>query len=123
MLTPQEISKTEFTKAVFGGYDMSSVDSFIENVSSDYAALYKENNILKSKLKVLVDKIEEYRSTEDAMRMALLTAQTMGDEIISEANTKRDKILSEAEDIAQNKVTACAPPRRRPPNVWPISGP
>ena len=106
MLTPQEISKTEFTKAVFGGYDMSSVDSFIENVSSDYAALYKENNILKSKLKVLVDKIEEYRSTEDAMRMALLTAQTMGDEIISEANTKRDKILSEAEDIAQNKVTA-----------------
>jgi cell division initiation protein len=106
MLTPQEISNREFTKAVFGGYDMSSVDEFIEAVAADFSALYKENAILKSKLKVLVDKVEEYRSTEDAMRMALLTAQTMGDEIIAEANTKRDEILAQAEDVANNKVSS-----------------
>ena len=34
-------------------------------------------------MKVLVDKVEEYRSTEDAMRKALLTAQKMADDMVS----------------------------------------
>ena len=88
MLTPQEMSAISFAKAVFGGYDMAAVDAFIETASTDYAALYKENAILKSKIKVLVEKVEEYRSTEDAMRMALLTAQKMGDELLTDAKQK-----------------------------------
>jgi len=93
MLTPQDITEKVFVKAVFGGYDMTGVDNFLEGVSEDYAALYKENAILKGKLKVLVEKVEEYRSTEDAMRMALLTAQRMGEEILGDANKKRDETL------------------------------
>lgn len=96
MLTPQEISEKEFVKAVFGGYDMAVVDDFLETLSGDYASLYKENAILKSKLKVLVEKVEEYRSTEDAMRMALLTAQKMGDDILKEAKAKSEEMLSSA---------------------------
>jgi len=88
MLTPQDIQNKIFVKAVFGGYDITAVDDFLEEVMSDYAALYKENAVLKSKIKVLVDKVEEYRSTEDAMRMALLTAQKMGDELQAEAKAK-----------------------------------
>ncbi|MBQ1703720.1 MAG: DivIVA domain-containing protein, partial [Oscillospiraceae bacterium] len=61
MLTPQNIQEQEFNKAVFGGYDMGAVDDFLETVSADYTALYKENAVLKGKLKVLVDKVEEYR--------------------------------------------------------------
>ncbi len=94
MLTPQEISGKEFVKAVFGGYDMSAVDDFLETLTADYATLFKENAILKSKIKVLVEKVEEYRSTEDAMRMALLTAQKLGDEITSEAKKKSDDMLA-----------------------------
>ena len=97
MLTPQDIAGKEFVKAVFGGYDMSMVDEFIDVIAGDYSALYKENAILKSKIKVLVEKVEEYRSTEDAMRMALLTAQKMGEDIVSEANRKREAMLAEAE--------------------------
>ena len=93
MLTPQEITDKVFVKAVFGGYDMTGVDDFLEVVNTDYTALYKENAILKGKLKVLVEKVEEYRSTEDAMRMALLTAQRMGEEITSEANKQKDEML------------------------------
>ena len=66
------------SKAVFGGYDMSAVDDFLETLTTDYAALYKENAILKSKIKVLVEKVEEYRSTDDAMRMALLNGAADG---------------------------------------------
>jgi len=93
MLTPQEITDKAFAKAVFGGYDMTEVDEFLESLSDDYSALYKENAILKGKLKVLVEKVEEYRSTEDAMRMALLTAQRMGEEITVEANKHKEETL------------------------------
>ncbi len=56
MLTPQDIRDKQFVKAVFGGYDMSTVDDFLEELTEDYAALYKENAILKSKIKVLVER-------------------------------------------------------------------
>jgi len=108
MLTPQEISEKGFVKAVFGGYDMAGVDDFLEAVSADYNALYKENAILKGKLKVLVEKVEEYRSTEDAMRMALLTAQRMGEEITVEANRTKDEMLQKAEDEIKSKYSDTA---------------
>jgi len=104
MLTPQEISEKVFVKAVFGGYDMTGVDDFLEAVSADYTALYKENAILKGKLKVLVEKVEEYRSTEDAMRMALLTAQRMGEEITVEANKMKEETLRSADNEVKTKL-------------------
>ena len=96
MLTPQEITEKAFVRAIIGGYDMSGVDEFLEKVTVDYTALYKENAILKGKLKVLVEKVEEYRSTEDSMRMALLTAQRVGEEITAEANKQREAVLRDA---------------------------
>ncbi|MCL2425654.1 MAG: DivIVA domain-containing protein [Oscillospiraceae bacterium] len=108
MLTPQEINEKGFDKAVFNGYDMGDVDDFLEIVSNDYNALYKENAILKGKLKVLVEKVEEYRSTEDAMRMALLTAQRMGDDITSKASKQRDEMLQIAEDEVRAKYDEIA---------------
>ena len=75
MTTPQEIREKSFDKArsMFGGYDMATIDEYLEELANDFEALQKENVVLKSKMKVLVDKVEEYRSTEDAMRAALLT--------------------------------------------------
>lgn len=83
---------------------MASVDEFLETLSEDYGALYKESAILKNKLKVLVDKVEEYRSTEDAMRMALLTAQKMSKEMMDEAETKSRNIVAIAEDEAKGRI-------------------
>ena len=108
MLTPQEITEKGFVKAVFGGYDMTEVDDFLESVSADYNALFKENAILKGKLKVLVEKVEEYRSTEDAMRMALLTAQRMGEEITVEATRNKEEMLQSAESEIKAKLTETA---------------
>jgi cell division initiation protein len=104
MLTPQEISGKEFVKAVFGGYDMSAVDDFLETLTGDYAALYKENAILKSKIKVLVEKVEEYRTTDDAMRMALLTAQRMSEEITTEAKKKSEEMLRQADKDVRDRL-------------------
>lgn len=89
MLTPQEVSGRAFSKAAFGGYNMAMVDEFLDELTDDYTSLYKENAALKAKLKVLVDKVEEYRATEDSMRAALLTAQRMANTMVEEAEEKK----------------------------------
>ena len=104
MMTPQEVSEHAFSKASFGGYNMAMVDEFLDLLTEDYTTLYKENATLKAKMKVLVEKVEEYRSTEDAMRKALLTAQKMADEMVAEAEAKKAKLLGEAETEARARM-------------------
>ena len=106
MLTPQEVSGRAFSKAAFGGYNMAMVDEFLDELTDDYTSLYKENAALKAKLKVLVDKVEEYRATEDSMRAALLTAQRMANTMVEEAEEKKKALLAGAEDEARAKIGA-----------------
>ncbi len=75
---------------------MTAVDQFLDTVTEDYTTLYKENATLKAKLKVLAEKIEEYRATEDAMRTTLLTAQKMANNLVQEAQQEKENILKEA---------------------------
>ncbi len=104
MLTPQEVSARSFTKTMMGGYNMTMVDEFLDELTDDYTSLYKENAALKAKMKVLVEKVEEYRATEDSMRATLLTAQRMADSIVKEAEEKRDSILKQSEAAAREKL-------------------
>ena len=103
MFTPQEIQEKTFEKAVFGGYDMQTVDEFLEPLTEDYITLYKENAILKSKMKVLVEKLEEYRAQEQSMRKAIVSAQRTADALVAEAERKSAQILNHAEADAQAK--------------------
>ena len=98
MFTPQEVSEKVFPKSSFGsgGYAMAAVDEFLDTLTEDYTALYKENVALKAKLKVLAEKVEEYRATEDAMRSTLLTAQRMAAKLVQEAQEEKDNLLNEA---------------------------
>ena len=104
MLTPQEVKSHAFQRASFGGYNMGQVDEFLDILTEDYTALYNDNAVLKSKMKVLVDKVEEYRATEEAMRKALMTAQRMADELVREAEAKKAAILADAEAKAAARV-------------------
>ena len=98
MFTPQEVSEKVFPKASFGsgGYAMAAVDEFLDTLTEDYTGLYKENVALKAKLKVLAEKVEEYRATEDAMRSTLLTAQRMAAKLVQEAQAEKENLLAEA---------------------------
>ena len=98
MFTPQEVSEKVFPKAsgLGGGYQMGAVDQFLDSLTEDYTALYKENVTLKAKLKVLAEKVEEYRATEDSMRAALMTAQKMAAKLVQEAQQERDKVIASA---------------------------
>ena len=85
MFTPQQIDQISFKKATFGGYDMEQVDEFLEPLTEDYVTLYKENALLKSKMRVLVGKLEEYRKNEASMKDAIVNAQKTCDMMVKEA--------------------------------------
>ncbi len=105
MLTPQEIQEQKFEKAVFGGYDMGQIDKFLDTVLSDYTSLYKENAALKAKMRVLVDKIEEYRAVEEELRKTLYNAQVTAKDTVSRAQTEAERILRDARATAAKSVS------------------
>ena len=109
MFTPQQIDQISFGKATFGGYDMQDVDEFLEPLTEDYITLYKENALLKSKMRVLVGKLEEYRKNEASMKDAMVNAQKTCDMMVREAEQKCAQMLSEAANTASaNAVNADA---------------
>ncbi len=97
MTSPQDIREKTFEKAVFGGYDMGSVDDYMDALAAEIGAIQKENTALKAKMKVLVDKIEEYRTNESALNMAILSAQKLSVQIESDARARAAAIVSDAE--------------------------
>ena len=100
MITPQEIEQISFNRATFGGYDMHAVDEFLDPLTEDYITLYKENALLKSKMKVLVSKLEEYRANEASMKDAIVNAQKTCDKMVKEAEAKCTQMLVDANAAA-----------------------
>lgn len=100
MFTPQQIEQVSFNRATFGGYDMQSVDEFLEPLTEDYITLFKENALLKSKMRVLVGKLEEYRNNEASMKDAIVNAQKTCDMMVKEAEAKCAQMLSDANAAA-----------------------
>jgi len=100
MFTPQQIDQISFSKATFGGYNMQQVDEFLEPLTEDYVTLYKENALLKSKMRVLVSKLEEYRKNEASMKEAVINAQKTCDKMVAEAEAKCAKMLQGASSRA-----------------------
>ena len=104
MFTPQQIEQVSFGKATFGGYNMEDVDAFLEPLTEDYVTLYKENALLKSKMRVLVGKLEEYRNNEASMKDAIVNAQMTCDKMVKEAEAKCTQMLSEANATAAENL-------------------
>jgi len=104
MFTPQQIDQIAFSKAKFGGYNMQQVDEFLEPLTEDYVTLYKENALLKSKMRVLVGKLEEYRKNEASMKEAVINAQKTCDKMVAEAEAKCTKMLQGASEMATNNT-------------------
>ena len=97
MITPQDIREKVFEAVVFNGYDKAEVDDFLDTVADEIGALVKENAAMKAKMKVLVDKIEEYRENESALNMAMLSAQKLSVQIENDARTRATATVNEAE--------------------------
>jgi cell division initiation protein len=118
MLSPQNIREKTFEKAVFGGYDMSSVDDFLENVAADFTSLQKDNAILKGKMKVLVEKIENIGPRRTHAHGAS-AAQKMANQIVAEAKENSEAALNAAR--LKRRSWSARPEPRYPPrkrSLW-----
>jgi cell division initiation protein len=103
LLTPQEVADKRFGKSFMGGYEMTAVDDFLEALTDDYTSLYKENALLKNKIRILVDKLEEYRSVDESMRRTWREAQKNAEELIVNAKLEAEKMLSDAQHQTDEK--------------------
>lgn len=122
MITPQQIEQVSFSKASFGGYNMQQVDEFLEPLTEDYVTLYKENALLKSKMRVLASKLEEYRKGEAAPRASDSDAKAAADQMLLETKQKCERMLKEATLKAQS-ITATAAAAAPVAPVAPVAAP
>ena len=104
MITAQDIREKTFVTVRRDGYDMDVVDAFLDELANETEAAQKENAVLKSKMKILVDKIEEYRANEEAAQRALLSAQKLAIQIESDARSRAAAMIADAERQVQAKI-------------------
>ncbi len=95
MMTLDEIRHVEFTRG--RGYRAEEVDDFIDECVETLEQYRKDNEEANQKLKLLADKLAEYRNDEDSIRAALLNAQRAGDTALREAEEKAALLIEEAQ--------------------------
>ena len=96
-------SEKLFEKAAFG-YRTEEVDRYIEQMNAQIRSLEAEKADLVGKMKILAEKINEYRQDESNLKDALLGAQKMGNAIVSEAKAKADRMVSDAKSRSERML-------------------
>lgn len=111
-LTPKDIQSKQFATS-FRGYNSTEVDTFLNQVLSDYEKLLRLNFELVDKNKLIVDQLSRYKEIEEMLNKTLMVAQETADSvkknakneanhIIKEANINADRILNDAISRAQD---------------------
>ena len=95
MLSPNELKKRQFTKAL-RGYSAVEVDEHLDFVIEKYTELYLRNDELEKELARLQTEMDAIKKNEDAIRRAMVSAQREERKVIDEANDRADLILRTA---------------------------
>lgn len=101
MLKTEQILNVKFTPVSKGTYSAEEVDAFLKVVAESYDALNGEKDDLIKKISILAEKIESYRSDEEAIKLSLLDAHRMAETIGKNATIKSDTLIGDAETRAQ----------------------
>ena len=104
MLAPHELKNKTFGKAV-RGYNPNEVDDYIDFLIEKYTELYRENDELERKLKIVVTNLDEIRDEEESIRATLVKAQQLGEMIVREANEKADAITDSIKTRCEAIIT------------------
>lgn len=102
-ITPLDIQQKQF-KVKLRGFDMEEVYSFLELIREELEELLKENSMLKEKVAILENQLEEYRKIEQSIRETLMTAQKLVEDYQTNARKEAELIIKEAELKAENII-------------------
>jgi len=103
MLTPLDIETKEFKKTM-RGYCNQEVDTFLEDVRTDYEKLHRENTELKTKMEYLTKQIDSYQNLENSIKDTLIIAQKAAEDIQTNAAKERSLMVDEAKIDAKNII-------------------
>ena len=104
MITPLDIENKKFSKQVMNGYSVEEVDDFLDDLTLDYAKIYKENTKLKSRTDELSKSLEHYKTIEATLQSTLVMAQSTAEDVKNVAKQQADQIINEARDSAKQQV-------------------
>lgn len=104
MITPLELENKRFAKQKIGGYSVSEVDDFLDDLTVEYGKLYKENLELKANQETLNNDVGQYKNIENTLQNTLIMAQKTADEIQKVAKQKAEQIIKDAELTARSTV-------------------
>jgi DivIVA domain-containing protein len=106
-LTPLDVRKKrgDFRKGL-RGYEPSDVDAFLELVAERLDELVRENASLKDRAAQLGEALNAFRTREQAMNEALVSAQQLREEIRTQAERDAELTLREARVEGQRLLAA-----------------
>lgn len=105
-ITPMDIRQQQFTVKMFRGFDIQEVDTFLEDLASDYEALLKENSLLKEQLQALEERARGLEEREKVLQETLVTTQRLVEEMKDHARREASVIIREAEVQADRIIEA-----------------
>lgn len=104
MITPLDIENKKFSKQMVNGYNVDEVDEFLDEITSDYEKLYKENKALKDNAEELHNDVGQYKDIESTLQNTLIIAQKTADEVQNVAKKQAEQIIKDAEYQAKTKL-------------------
>lgn len=102
MLTVNDIRDVKFRKTNIGGYKAEDVDNFLDEVQDSYEKLQKENLSLAQKIKILADRVSQYRKDEESVKDALVSAQKLANSELTKAKAEAAEIIEKAQKEADS---------------------
>jgi cell division initiation protein len=102
-LSPVEL-KHQRPRRRLMGYRCDEVDQIMTHATEAYEAVWRDRADLEDRVHELEVKLGELRTTEDAMRDALVTAQRAADEMKAQAGREAELIVREAETRARDII-------------------
>lgn len=106
MLTPLEIENKKFSKQMVNGYNVEEVDDFLDEITSEYEKLYRENSESRSKIEELNESLVKYKSIESTLQSTLLMAQSTAEEVKNVAKQQAEQIINDAQAAAKQASDA-----------------
>ncbi|NNM31449.1 MAG: DivIVA domain-containing protein [Gemmatimonadetes bacterium] len=101
-LTPLDVRKKRGDfKKMLRGYDPQEVDTFLELVAERLEVLVKESMSLKERTDLLTEQVQVQQGREKAIQEALVTAQTLREDISQQAAREAEAIREQAKREAE----------------------
>ena len=106
MVTADEIRNKEFSRAGMSGYKKIEVDVFLDEIVNTINYLTTTAAANEKKIADYELKLNEYKADEQAIQAALVNAERVSEQLISEAKVKADDTVFAANEKANEIMTA-----------------